>query len=169
MWDVSCPTTALCVAGDVTGSILTGTSGGTGGGGYDLVGADGGVFAFGSPGLGYYNSLPGIGVHIDDIVGMASTADGKGYWMAGRDGGVFAFGDANFAGSLASIGVHVDDIVGMAADPVTGGYWLVASDGGYRLVASDGGIFAFGDAAFEGSLPGNNVAVTDVVGAAPAA
>jgi len=35
-------------------------------------------------------------------------------------------------------------IVGMAAVPTGGGYWLVASDGG---------VFAFGDAGFHGSLP----------------
>jgi hypothetical protein len=33
-------------------------------------------------------------------------------------------------------------VVGMAATPDGGGYWLVASDGG---------VFAFGDATFEGS------------------
>jgi hypothetical protein len=33
----------------------------------------------------------------------------------------------------------------MATDPSTGGYWLVASDGG---------IFSFGDASFYGSMGG---------------
>jgi hypothetical protein len=36
-------------------------------------------------------------------------------------------------------------IVGMAATPDGGGYWLVASDGG---------VFAFGDAQFHGSMGG---------------
>ncbi|MGH9181438.1 MAG: hypothetical protein ACRDY5_06965, partial [Acidimicrobiales bacterium] len=36
-------------------------------------------------------------------------------------------------------------IVGLAPTPGGNGYWLVASDGG---------IFAFGDATFRGSLPG---------------
>lgn len=36
-------------------------------------------------------------------------------------------------------------IVGMSASP---------SGQGYRLVASDGGIFAYGDAAFDGSMGG---------------
>ncbi len=36
-------------------------------------------------------------------------------------------------------------IVGMGATPTGRGYWLVASDGG---------IFAFGDAAFDGSMGG---------------
>ena len=39
-------------------------------------------------------------------------------------------------------------VVGMAASPTGGGYWMTASDGG---------IFAFGDAAFEGSLGGTHL------------
>jgi len=42
------------------------------------------------------------------------------------------------------------------------------SDGqDYWLVASDGGIFAFGDATFFGSLPGLALRVNNVVGAVP--
>jgi hypothetical protein len=40
--------------------------------------------------------------------------------------------------------------------------------GGYWLIASDGGLFAFGDAAFHGSL-GNNPPPTPIVGVAPSA
>jgi len=77
--------------------------------GYALVGADGGVFAFGD--AGFYGSM--AGVHLAaPVVGMASTPDGKGYWLLGADGGVFAFGDAGFYGSMA--GVHL-------AAPVVGG------------------------------------------------
>jgi hypothetical protein len=106
-------------------------------GGYDLVGSDGGVFVFG-PGIGghaiphasgFYGSLPGLGVKVNDIVGLVPTSDSKGYWLVGKDGGVFAFGDAPFYGSLPSIGVHVDDVVGVVADPATGGYWVIGSDG----------------------------------------
>jgi hypothetical protein len=43
-------------------------------------------------------------------------------------------------------GRHLNDpVVGMAATPDGNGYWLVASDGG---------IFSFGDATFEGSTGG---------------
>jgi hypothetical protein len=38
-----------------------------------------------------------------------------------------------------------EPIVGMAATP---------DGGGYRMVARDGGIFAFGDAEFDGSMGG---------------
>jgi hypothetical protein len=124
-------------------------------GDYDLVGSDGGVFVFGQSGTGFYGSLPGIGVHVNDIVGMVTTADNKGYYLVGSDGGVFAFGDATFDGSLPGIGVHVNDIVGIA---------LTANDGGYFLVGKDGGVFAFGDAPFEGSLPGLGTHVNNIVG-----
>jgi hypothetical protein len=40
-------------------------------------------------------------------------------------------------------------IVGMAATPDGGGYWLVASDGG---------VFTFGNAPFYGSVPGQGIA-----------
>jgi hypothetical protein len=39
--------------------------------------------------------------------------------------------------------------VGMAATPDGGGYWLVASDGG---------VFSFGNATFLGSVPGQGIA-----------
>ena len=124
---------------------------------YDMVGSDGGVFVFGRPGTGFYGSLPGIGVHVNDIVGMVTTSDDKGYYLLGRDGGVFAFGDANFYGSLPGIGVLVNDIVGISP---------TANNGGYFLVGKDGGVFAFGDAPFEGSLPGLGTRVNNIVGLA---
>ena len=57
-----------------------------------------------------------------------------------------SFGDAHapFASSLEPNA----PLVGMATTPSGQGYWLVASDGG---------IFAFGDAAFEGSLGGHRL------------
>jgi uncharacterized repeat protein (TIGR02543 family) len=125
--------------------------------GYDLVGSDGGVFVFGQSGTGFYGSLPGIGVHVNDIVGMVTTTDNKGYYLVGRDGGVFAFGDATFFGSLPGMGIKVNNIVGMVA---------TADNKGYYLVGRDGGIFAFGDASFEGSLPELGIQVDNVVGIA---
>ncbi len=67
---------------------------------------------FGGDDMGQ-GSLPGLGVHVNDIVGVVPTADGKGYFLVGADGGVFTFGDAPFYGSLPGLGVHVDDIVGV--------------------------------------------------------
>ncbi len=124
--------------------------------GYWMVGKDGGVFAFGN--AGFVGSLPGLGVHVSDIVGVVPTSTGKGYWMVGADGGVFAFGDAGFVGSLPGLGVKVNDIVGVVPTSTGKGYWMVGADGG---------VFAFGDAGFVGSLPGDSVHVSDIVGVVP--
>jgi hypothetical protein len=40
---------------------------------------------------------------------------------------------------------------------------------GYWLIGADGGVFSFGDASSQGSLPAMAVAVSDIVGAAPTA
>ena len=69
----------------------------------------------------------------------AATNPG-GYRMVGADGSVFSFVAGRF-GSLAGQPLN-QPIVGMATTPDGQGYWLVARDGG---------IFSFGDAAFFGS------------------
>lgn len=117
--------------------------------GYWLVGADGGVFAFGDA---RYYGRPAPATTHDPVVGIAATPDHLGYWVASADGGVFAFGDAQYGGSLPGLGIggprpsargrHLAaPIVGIAASP-TAGYWLAASDGA---------IFSFGGAHFYGS------------------
>ena len=111
------------------------------GGGYWMVGADGGVFASGD--AGFYGSTGNITLN-KPVVGMAATPDGKGYWFVASDGGIFAYGDAAFYGSMGGKPLN-KPIVGMAATPDGKGYWLVASDGG---------IFNYGDAAFYGSMAG---------------
>jgi hypothetical protein len=111
------------------------------GGGYWMVAADGGIFAYGD--AGFYGSAGNLRLN-KPIVGMAATKDGKGYWLVASDGGIFAYGDAGFYGSMGGSPLN-KPVVGMST----------SSDGkGYRLVASDGGIFAFGDAAFYGSMGG---------------
>jgi hypothetical protein len=164
--------------------------------GYDLVGADGGVFAFGD--ATFHGSLGAQKLN-GPIVSSATTADGGGYWLAGADGGVFAFGDARYSGSMG--GTPLDaPIVGIDGTADGGGYWLVSADGGifafgdagyfgsmggktlnarvagiaatadgggYWLVGADGGVFAFGDAAFLGSAAGLTLA-RPVVGIASA-
>jgi outer membrane protein assembly factor BamB len=125
------------------------------GGGYWIARQDGGVFAYGD--AAFEGSLPGIGVHVDDIVAMAATSDGRGYWLVGQDGGVYALGDATFFGSAATLPL-ARPIVSMAPTPDGGGYWLLGADGG---------VFAFGDATFSGValFPyGGAVAVTAVPG-----
>ena len=117
-----------------------------------MVGSDGGVFVFGG---GFHGSLPGLGIHVDDVTGIVPTTAETGYFLVGADGGVFAF-DAPFENSLPGIGVHVDDIVGIVP---------TLDDQGYFLVGADGGVFAF-DTPFENSLPGIGVHVDDIVGIA---
>lgn len=65
-------------------------------GGYWLLAADGGVFAFDAP---FYGSMGGKTLNAP-IVSMESTSDGYGYWFVAADGGVFSFGDAQFYGSM---------------------------------------------------------------------
>jgi len=161
------------------------------GGGYWMVGSDGGVYASGD--AGFYGSTGSL--HLNKpVVGMAATPDGKGYWFVASDGGIFAYGDAGFYGSTGSILLN-KPVVGMAPTPDGRGYWFVASDGGifaygdagfygstgsihlnrpivgmtptpdghgYWFTASDGGVFNYGAAGFDGSLGGT--AITDVAG-----
>jgi predicted outer membrane repeat protein len=130
--------------------------------GYDLAGSDGGVFVFpvGQP-KGFFGSLPGLGIHISNVVGLVPTLNYNGYDLAGTDGGVFVFPvglPAGFFGSLPGLGVKVSNIVGMVSTNNTQGY---------NLVGSDGGVFVFPTgqtAGFYGSLPGLGVHTNDIVG-----
>jgi len=120
--------------------------------GYWLVGSDGGIFSFGS--AGFHGSTGGI--HLQrPVMGISPTADRQGYWLVASDGGVFAFGDAGYYGSLPGLGFSPSGsgAPNSLAAPIVA---MVPStdDGGYFMVASDGGVFAFGDARFAGSCPG---------------
>ena len=121
--------------------------------GYWLVGADGGIFSFGS--ARFYGSTGSLKLQ-RPIVGITPTADRQGYWLEASDGGVFAFGDAGFYGSIPGLGLAPAGSAGSApklSAPIVG---MVpsADGGGYFMVSSDGGVFAFGDAHFAGSCPG---------------
>ena len=143
-WAESAPTTrTFTVAMLPTANELVSLSTGNG---YWEVAGDGGVFSYGA--AQFHGSLPGLGIHVNNIIGMARTPTDKGYWLVGKDGGVFAFGDAPFYGSLPSLGVNVSNIVGMAPTKDGKGYWLVGSDGG---------VFAFGNAGFFGSMGGQHL------------
>ena len=71
------------------------------------------------------------------------TAAGTGWWPPTVASS--ASGTPSFYGSTGSLHLN-KPIVGMASTPNGKGYWLVASDGG---------IFSFGDAAFHGSMGGS--------------
>ncbi|HEX4127106.1 MAG TPA: Ig-like domain-containing protein [Acidimicrobiales bacterium] len=120
--------------------------------GYWLVGSDGGIFSFG--GAAFHGSMGATPLQ-RPVVGITPTASRNGYWLVASDGGIFSFGDSAFYGSIPGVGLHpagsgqpnslTAPIVGMVPS---------ATGHGYFMVASDGGVFAFGDAHFAGSCPG---------------
>jgi hypothetical protein len=80
---------------------------------------------------------------------MIASTDGEGYWTTTGDGAVYSFGDAQFRGSA----FDVDPVTpGAQRVEVTGEVVGIAGHGndGYWLLASDGGVFAFGSAQFYG-------------------
>jgi len=135
-------------------------------------------------------SLPGTQAIVDSVVGAAFSGavvdmhDGggprdetvaalpqivgdledQGYTFVSICGGVpqqgpqvsevYGFGDAPAPGAPVT---SDQPLVGAAEDPQRGGYWLVAADGG---------VFTFGDAAFLGSM-GGTALDAPVVGMAP--
>jgi hypothetical protein len=89
------------------------------------------------------------------VVGITPASGDDGYWLVASDGGIFSFGDAGFYGSIPGLGLAP---AGSSSQkrlnaPIVG--MVPSADGdGYFMVGSDGGVFAFGDAKFEGSCPG---------------
>ncbi len=141
--------------------------------GYWMVARDGGIFSFGD--AAFHGSTGNIKLN-QPIVGMAATPSGSGYWLVAADGGVFAF-DAPSLGSAAGRsrargggdGADRQRRRATGSSPPTGrsstsatpptsersASWPSPSSArpprraahGLWLVARDGGIFAFGDAA----------------------
>jgi hypothetical protein len=79
------------------------------------------------------------GAHVEDFFRRKAAVPFGGYRIAAAGGGVAGYGTRCGLGSVAH---PAQPIVGMASTAGGGGYWLVASDGG---------IFTFGDATFKGS------------------
>jgi hypothetical protein len=97
--------------------------------------------------LGYTdNSSGNLLATLQDVPILAGLISGFGptnsYWVVTATASVHPFGSAKTYGSLAALN---KPIVGMAPTLNGLGYWLVASDGG---------IFSYGDAAFLGSRGG---------------
>jgi len=89
-------------------------------------------------------------------IALVATPSGHGYWMLDLGlsglGSVRAFGDAVSYGdetNPATPAPHAGFPVGMVATPSGLGYWIVDSDGG---------VFAYGDATFDGSMAGRHLA-----------
>jgi hypothetical protein len=120
--------------------------------GYWLVGSDGGIFNFGA--AGFFGSTGSLQLQ-RPVVGIVPTKSRQGYWLDASDGGIFSFGDAGFFGSIPGLGYHPagSGLPNSLNAPIVG--MVPSSTGqGYFMVASDGGVFAFGDAKFAGSCPG---------------
>jgi hypothetical protein len=96
------------------------------GGGYWLVAADGGIFAYGDA---LFHGSAGASPLNKPIVGMAATPDGGGYWLVAADGGIFAYGAALFHGSAGASPLK-KPIVGMVAPATPTGsttsWWVPA-------------------------------------------
>jgi hypothetical protein len=110
--------------------------------GYWLLGADGGVYAFGD--AGFYGSATSNGT---SMVALSASPDGKGYLVTPANGDApLAFGNA----TLPS-----DRLPGpMTVSALVAGGAITADGKGFWAVSTDGGVFAFGDSRFHGSLPG---------------
>ncbi len=158
---------ALTVSGSVTaGSVvaIASTKDGKGlwmatSGGQVLVAGD--ATSYGSPAQSGINLAKGV-------VAMTVTADGKGYWLLGGDGGVFSYGDASFFGSSGQInpGAPAGGSNSFVPNKPITAIVATATGKGYWMVGADGGVFAFGDAGFVGSLGGGNTS-SPIVGFAP--
>ena len=120
--------------------------------GYWLVGSDGGIFTFGD--AQFYGSTGALKLQ-RPVVGITPTSNDGGYWLVASDGGIFSFGNAAFFNSIPGLGLHPasSGLPDSLNAPIVG--MVPSADGkGYFMVGSDGGVFAFGDAKFEGSCPG---------------
>ena len=83
--------------------------------GYWLVGADGGIFAFGD--AEFRGSTAGMRLN-QPVVDMVNTPTAHGYWLLANDGGLFAFGDAQFHGSTA--GTNLGHATALASESSAG-------------------------------------------------
>ena len=133
--------------------------------GYWLVGSDGGIFSFGA--AAFYGSMGGTPLQ-RPVVGITPSASRTGYWLVASDGGIFSFGNSSYYGSIPGIGLHPagSGLPNSLNAPIVGMVPSVSGHG-YFMVASDGGVFAFGDAHFAGSCPGIGGCVGSAVSVMP--
>ena len=94
------------------------------GGGYLLVGSDGGVFTFGNA---RFRGSTGSRHVSSPIIGAAGTSTGNGYWLATRDGRVYNFGDAVAKGGAYKKLGSLRQIIQITSVPGNKGYRLLAA------------------------------------------
>jgi hypothetical protein len=128
--------------------------------GYVVVGADGGVFAFGVD--RFAGSLAGT-LRRAPIVAVLPNADAErrrdgtvqpsGYLLVDAAGHVYPLGDTHSLGDLSRLQLRA---------PIVD---AVGDSHGYLMVGADGGVFTFGRIRFRGSLAGQELS-GPIVGAA---
>lgn len=147
----SLPAQRIVPAGAIVGLVPS-----PDGKGYWLLGADEGVFAFGD--AGFYGASPGNAV----VVAMSPSPSGAGYLVFHASSpAIDSFGDSSIPANQQPPSVPKFVAALMAGGTST-------SDGkGDWVTGTDGGVFAFGDAVFYGSLPAARIQATaPVVGMA---
>jgi hypothetical protein len=111
------------------------------GGGYFMVGADGGVFTFGD--AKFEGSCPALGGCAGGAaVAVMPDATGNGYWVVTAGGDVYPFGDAASYGEPGPLGEPVAAAV------------RSADGGGYYILYPNGVVYAYGNAVNYGSANG---------------
>ena len=111
----------------------------------------------------YYSEISGLPQPLVSISASKaascsqSSGSSGGYWVTDRSGNVYSYGCAIYYGSTYQLNPTqpaggsnqlispVTNIVGITSTPDGKGYWLIGSDGG---------VYAFGDAGFYGSMGG---------------
>lgn len=110
------------------------------GNGYWLVGADGGIFTFGD--APYWGSLPGVGVKMDDVIGIIRFSNG--YCIGEANGWIHCW-DSQYQGTSAIVFQIAS--LNMLTDPATTiipnsydyyGLWLVDRTGQVWAWQADG-------------------------------
>jgi hypothetical protein len=95
--------------------------------------------------------LSGPGATTNDMSVWPAVGAPQGYRLTGGDGGVYSF-NAPFYGSTGNLTLS-QPVVAMSSAPDLKGYYFVARDGG---------VFAYGSAKFQGSVPGAGVHVGNI-------
>ncbi len=130
-------------AGVAPAAPIVGMAATADGRGYWLVGADGGVYAFGDASFaGSAISPPGVAV---PFAAIARPDRAAGYYAEA------------VTGTVAQFGTTANSAQGVESDAFFSGLAITPDGQGIWQVGTDGGVFAFGDARFYGSLPGAGV------------
>ena len=118
--------------------------------GYWLVGSDGGIFSFGA--ADFYGSMGGIPLQ-RPVVGITPSASRHRVLARRLRRRHLQLRYSSYYGSIPGVGLHPagSGLPNSLNAPIVGMVPSVTGHG-YFMVASDGGVFAFGDAHFAGIL-----------------